>query len=594
MRIIASYAVLVTFSGIMLGEFSGIGSSAFGQTQGRDLLGPETVVYAEISEAGTLYDRLTDGDLWALIATFPGYESAFSSDGVNEAREVLSFVASELGTTPAEGMRALTAGGIVFGIEEADPPRLVLVVTPEDSDFLERAHNKLLELARADADEKGNPDPIKEAEYRGLRGYSLSDEETHTILDGRLVISNGGDQLKAVVDRYLDGGATITTSEQFQKLKPDGNPVLWAFAQLDRLRELDPDRFSIDEPDPGARYLIGGRVEQLQQAEWVRATIDWRESSLTTSITIPNPAEGFETPNDLFFPEPGDGAPAPLGIDGLVATINLWSDQGALWEAREELLPPEALQGLAQLDTLAGQFFGGREFGDSVLEPLGTRWQLVAAFQDYDKMELVPDLKLPAFALVLQIDPDRIEFAQRLRVAFQSFLGLANLGSAQTGAPPLELGSEEFRGTTISKASFMKPVEVVAEESDDDEGRTDEVHYRHNFAPSVAFVGDRFIISSGLDLTKQLIEAFQSNPDPNPSNATLLLTVNGTGLARLIELNQERLILQNMLDEGNDRKTAEQTFEAIVAALRYFGDGELSVLDEPDESTIRLEFELND
>jgi hypothetical protein len=288
-----------------------------------------------------------------------------------------------------------------------------------------------------------------------------------------------------------------------------------------------------------------------------------------------------------FLPPEGAGAPRPLKVDGLLASINLWRDQEALWQVREELLPPEALQNLAQLDSFAGTFFGGREFGDSVLEPLGNHWQLVVADQDHEAMDPLPELKLPAFALVVGLDPDRPEFAQRLRVAFQSFLGLVNLGAAETGAPPLMLGSESYRDQTISLATFMPPPPA-----EDDQEAPAEVHYRHNFSPSIAELEGRFILSSSVGLTRSLIDAIQAEPDVETIDATLFMTADGPALANLVRLNRERLILQNMLEQGNDRAAAERDVTVLATLLQYLGQGTMRLVDTPDHSSLSLEFQL--
>src|SRR5262249_36757087 len=83
-----------------------------------------------------------------------------------------------------------------------------------------------------------------------------------------------------------------------------------------------------------------------------------------------------------------------------------------------------------------------------------------------------PDVKLPAFALIIDLKPEDEDFHQRLKVAFQSFIGLANLGAAQQKAPPLELGSESFEGVTIATAKFMPPKTDPSEK--------EPVHGRHN------------------------------------------------------------------------------------------------------------------
>jgi hypothetical protein len=558
---------------------------------GAELLGRETLIYAEISRPEALIDLLTGERVEGLLGAIPGYAEALESTQFVEFRQVVEFVADQLGTTWQEGLRDLSGGGIVLGIEEADPPCLVLVVTPKDPQFLERAHEALVELARQDAEDKGKPDPIKEAEYRGLTGYSLSAEEAHVILDGRLVISNGLQGMRAVIDRHLDGGERLTESPSFIERRPQEMPLAWAYARIDRLRELDPDRFGGDEPDAGALFLLGAWLELIRETPFAEASIDWDEDRLAASLTVSAPEDGRSEAMGRFLPPEGGGAPKPIEFEGRLATIDLWRDQEALWQVREEFLPPEALQGLAQLDSFAGTFFGGRDFGESVLAPLGSHWQLVAAMQDFEAMDPEPALKLPSFALVVELDPDQSGFAQRLRVAFQSVLGLVNLGGAETGAPPLMLGSEMHDGVPISLATFM-PAPDAAEGAGEEAVDMAEVHYRHNFSPSIAEVDGRFIVSSSIGLTRTLIAALKADSELEEMDATLLMTADGPALAGLVELNRERLILQTMLDQGKDRDAAVRDVATLAALLRYLGRGELRLEDRAEASTLSLEFDL--
>jgi hypothetical protein len=581
------------FAVAVLGIFGGP-ASAFADEQpdsGASFLDPETLIYIEVSRPETLLDRAFSERLRGFLGTIPAYREALDNPQLEELRQVAEFVAGQLGTTWEDGLRTLVGDGLVVGIEEADPPRLVLVATPTEPDFLGEAHETLVRLAREDAEGKGNPDPIAEFEHRGIAAYSLSDEEAHAIFDGRLVLSNGRDGLKRAIDRHLDGGDRLSDDPFYLDRKPDGDPMAWAFARVDRLRELDPDRFAPDEPDAGGMLLLGAWIDLLRETPWASSTIDWDDDRLAANLTVASPDGGRSEPMARFLPPDGEGAPAPLKVDGLLATINLWRDQEALWQVREELLPPEALQGLAQLDSFAGTFFGGREFGDSVLAPLGKHWQLVVAMQDHGTLDPEPALKLPAFALIVDLDPDRSEFPRRLRVAFQSILGLVNLGAAETGAPPLMLGSAAHDGVPISTSSFMDSPPADGDEADEE---AEEVHYRHNFSPSIAEVEGRFVISSSVELTRALIDAIRAAPEIEDTEATLLMTADGPALAGLVELNRERLILPNMLEQGNDRGDAEREVGVLEALLRYLGQGTLRLLDEPDRSTLSVEFQLGE
>jgi hypothetical protein len=271
-----------------------------------------------------------------------------------------------------------------------------------------------------------------------------------------------------------------------------------------------------------------------------------------------------------------------------VLSVGLWRDLAAVWEARTDLFGPEEVQNLAKLDTFAGQFFGGRDFGTGVLGALGTDWRLVAALQDYSAMTPAPDLKLPAFALLIDLKPDDDDFAQRLKVAFQSFIGLANLGAAQTKAPPLELGSETFDDLTISTARFM-PAKIAPQPGDPKE--REPIHYRHNFSPSFVQVGNRFVISSSASLARDLIKSLKSSEGP-AQDATLAAEADGVTLAKLVELNRTRLVMQNMLQKGHDKERAESEVQLLAALMRYLGHARLSIQDGSETMRIGLDFAL--
>src|SRR4051812_24568262 len=127
------------------------------------LVSADALVYVEARQPGGLIDRVSDARLQKVLAEAPGYAEALKNGEFGKFRGVVEFVAGTLETTWDKGLRDLTGGGFVLAFEGKEKPeRLFAVITPDDPDFLKRAHAKLLDLARNDAKEKGNPDPVKE------------------------------------------------------------------------------------------------------------------------------------------------------------------------------------------------------------------------------------------------------------------------------------------------------------------------------------------------------------------------------------------------------------------------------------------------
>lgn len=587
-RVVSSIWVGLVLIGA--GRSGAIAGSAPAAPEAARWFAADAVVYLELRDPSALIDRLTDERLKGPLAVIPSVKRAQEGEPYRQLVAVAGVIAGKLGTTPVRALRDLTGGGAVFAVEaEAGrPPRVTLVVTPADPTALKNANAALLELARQDAATKGKPDPIKTVEYRGVTGYVL-EKAAYALVKDRIVIADSPATARTVIDRALDGLKGAVADDDGWKARRAGvetDAVFWGFARLDRLRELDPKRYAAaDGPrQPPPTLLFGGWIEAIRKAPWVAGSVTWTGDRLAAGLTLPVGPGGRAEAFRGFFPAQGAGAPALLSPPGTVASLSLWRDLSAVWEARADLFRPEDVQNLNKLDTVAGQFFGGRDFGTGVLGAVADDWRLVVALQDEKALSPVPDVKLPAFALVVGLKPDDPEFAQRLKVAFQSFVGLANLNTAQSKAPPLELGSETFSGVTIATARYMPA------EGGDPAAPKAPVHSRHNFSPSVARVGDHFILSSSVVLARDLVTALKA--PAKGGDATLVAEADGGTLARLVERNRACLVMQNMLEKGHDKAQAEGEVNFLATLLRYIGHGRLSVRDGAESTRADLEFTL--
>ena len=565
-----------------VGAFA-VATSAYGGDAAK-LVGPDAFFFAESARPDSLLDRISGDRESRLLKAIPSYAKFFEKPEIQHVRMVVELVTSQLGTTWDKAVRDLSGGGIVVageGTTKVD--RTFLIVTPKDPAFLDKAHAKLLELARNDAKGKGNPDPVNESEHRGIKVFKVSPTEAHAIVRGMLVISNGDDAVKTVIDRALDAKSpTILDDPQFASQRKNADPeaLAWSFARTDRLRAIDPARYA-SKPDAGATFLFGPWIEAAQKGEWAAASLTWTEKRLSANVTIATPKDGYSSAMKRYLPGKEGAANVPISVPNLVASGSLWRDFSAIWDVRAEIFPPETVQGLAQLDTQAGTFFGGRDFGTGVLGALGSHWNIIVAEQDFDAIKPSPDVKLPAFALILELKPDDDEFATRLKSAFQSFIGLVNLGAAQTKAQPLMLGSETIDGLAIATSKYLP-------EKNPPKGQP--VNTRYNFAPSAVQVGNFFVISSNLGLAKDLVKSLKE-PLKN-ADATLLASASGPAVAGLLERNKSRLVMQNMLEKGNAKEQAEAEIGLLLELVKYLGQGRLSATDTADSATLKLDFEL--
>jgi hypothetical protein len=573
-------------------------------------IAPDAIVCLEVAHPDRLIELATDARFQNYLMLVPQFQKLIKGKQFGELSNVVKVISAQLDTTWDKGLVNLAGGGIL-GAFEADPgkePRLYVIITAKDTDLLERTNQTLLKLARQDAKNKGTPDPVKTSEHRGTAIHAPASPlpGAYAIVAGKLVISNSTKNLQILIDRAIDGSSpehgfaaaakstrpSLADQADWKALKARQGPdaFAWGLARLDRLRTLDPNRFNPKEkPDTGVTLLFGSWYEVFRKASSLLASLSWSDAELTATLELPVSKDGLAAPFKGYVPAAGKGAVPPIQPPSMIASLSLWRDWSTIWESRSDLFPPETVQGFAQLDTFAGQFFGVREFGPDVLGAFEPHWRLVVARQDYEAIKPPPDLKLPAFALVTELSSPDSDFAQRLKVAFQTFVGLSNVDAVQKKGPPFELGSEVVEGITLATATYMvnKATGAAGEAP----------NQRYNFSPSAAQVGKYFFLSSSADLGRSLIKELKLKGSATSSaaegNETVLLEADGHELAKLLEQNRTRIAARFMLGRGETKQNADRQAESLLNLVRYLGHGRALVRDDPAATQLEVKLQFS-
>jgi hypothetical protein len=571
----------------------------------------DTVIHIELPNPIRVIDRLTDPRIQTYLKLSQAYQKFTSGKQLTELRAVAGVIASQLNTTWEEGLRDLTGGGIVAEVEASpgQAPRVSVLVTARNPELLGKTSEVFLKLARQDAQQKGKPDPARTSSHRGLEITALGGDQgiAYCISDGKLLASNSIKNVERLIDRGIELGAVeakpadpktaagalgaLTRSSRWKAMrdKQGADSLAWSFVNLDRLRKIDPKRFTYaNQPDTGITIFFGSWYEAFRKATAATAAIRWSDTELAADVDLLQPKEGRAAAFKGYVPESGKGAGQLVRPVGTIGSLSLWRDWPSIWESKADLFPPETVQGFAQLDTLAGQFFGVREFGPDVLGAFTPHWRLIVGSQDYETIKPVPDIKYPGFALLTELNEPDSDFAQRLKVAFQTFVGLSNVDAVQKKGPPFELVSEQVDGVTLATAKYMVPKTAMPAATSPDQ--------RYNFSPSAAQVGKYFFVSTSAGLARTLIKELRSadvsKKLEGESNDTAVLEADGAELVRLLELNRGRLAMQLMLSRGETKEKAESFVDTGLALLRYLGKGRMTARDLPGETSFRLTFKL--
>jgi len=301
----------------------------------------------------------------------------------------------------------------------------------------------------------------------------------------------------------------------------------------------------------GTRSPYGGLTLDIEEEQFV----------LTAGVAG-NPRVLGETYAPFFANPPETGTrPMPQPPE-LIGGFTLYRDFGEWYRRREELLQPQILPGFDKFESGLGNLLPGKDFSEDVLPLIGNNITLVAAPQDYSHLDGEPGVKLPGFAVIIELAQPK-EGAELFQLFFQTFSSILNIQAGQQGRQPWILASETYKDEKITFGRYLqKP-----------SGKRLPLVF--NFRPASARVGDQFIISSSLGLCRQLIDDLNKPASKNRVNKNLNLQFHFGPFTDILEANQEFFQAQR-IQNGRSPQQAQQDVAILLKALRYLKTLDLS------------------
>lgn len=578
-------AVFVWLAAAVLCVVSQAAVAAEGR-EAAELLPASTLLYAEVPHPDQLIDLVTDHPLRQRLGEIDGYKRALASPGYVQFQLGVVLVEAQLGQGWRPALKAATSGGVTLAFD-GKTEGAVLLVRAGDPEVLQKFVKTFIELARQDAKGKGKPDPVEEDAYRDVRVYKAG-QAGFAVHDGWLIAVNKGELGKSVLDRLLDGGGeTLAGSERFKAARASraGEPSAWAYADMEGIRAAGPKGplESGHTDNPVAELLVGGLIDNLRKTPYVTGALALTSDRASVSFDAPHDEAWVSEGRRYFFGPAGKSGPPPLQVDQALLTLSTYRDVSQMWLRSGDLFDQNMADELAKADSNLSTLFGGRDFGEEVLGSIGPELQLVVARQDFTEVKPQPAVKLPAFALVGRLkDPETMK--GELRRAFMSVVGFVNIVGAMGGQPQLDFDLEkQGEDQTIVTRYLPEP----------DEADSAEARINFNFSPSIAFVGDRVVLSSTEGLARDLVETIQTGETGGGQapQANSLVELDASVLRDTLADNREQLIAQNMLSEGRDRAEAEQAIDALITIVGLFRDATLRL--DAAEGRLGLRFDAS-
>lgn len=549
-----------------------------------------TLVYLRLEPFGSLLSH----PLRTRIQSDETIQSLWKSEPLKELRGGIAVSELVLGAKLETLARDLTKFGAHLCIN--DQGEMVLLSRTRSDRWLKDYIQKIVTLARGD-NNKNKPGKVAETTYRGIRGYEVN-KLIVAQLDDWLLVANKPEIAKATVDQMLDKNKeSLDKSPFYQRAKEfaerfDSNSngsVATVYLDLDNLRKAKAGWvkkiFSNKPREFVAELLFGGLLATLDQSPMAIGRLALSESGANMEILSPMQPEWFAETREFYVGPNSKGiAERAWKTHQGLASLSTYRNLSELWLRAGDLFDQKVSDQLAQADNTLTTLFSGRDFGTDILGALEPQLQIVSASQSF-RDPLKPSIRLPSFALVGKLkEPDSMQ--RDLKRIFQSFVGFLNVAGAMEGQPQLDLESEIVGDAKIYWAEY-----VVEKDRKYENG----LPVQFNFSPSVAFLGDRVVVSSTSALARQLISEI-ANPIANhdSSLATPLLNTSlELDLAMIRDAlldNRDQLITQNMLEKGHSKKEAQGEVEVLLGLMQLLGSasGQLSF-----DEQVRLKIQVD-
>ena len=539
-----------------------------------DYFPASTSIYLQIDEPDLLIEKIAEHSLVESVGEMKQVKKVLFSPQFAMAMLAKGLIETEVEEPLLDAIRTCVARGFAAGVDPTTDG-VAIVFQSKDEAKLKRLAGSILNVVAAGAQQEGNDIPFEKKKYRQAVAAKF-DDFIISRYKSWFVISNKPKLARKIVDNLIDRpNNSLADQDWFQEAQKNrGDADAWFTIDLNSVRAagVAEDLFKGRTDDPGAELIFGGLFDALEHAPVATGQLNLNQD-IEFTLRIPFDSDWASDARRFFFGQQLDGvAPAPLVPDNVIANVVSYRDVADWWLSKEDLFEEAVIAQLAKADSDLSTIFSGMDFGEDVLGALQPGVQIVVTENTFDE-DYLPDVKLPAFALIGKLkEPEKIR--RKLRIAFQSVIGFANINLGMQGQPQLDLETEKIGSTTISAAQYF---------FDD---QTEEGLLLFNFSPTIAFQGPYLIVSSNRDLAVELGQFAEQNRDLDAKSMTRTNTrmnIDAGELSRILSENREPLIANNMLEEGHSRNEAEDEIDILLGIVKLLKDAELDFQVEPDE-----------
>jgi len=536
------------------------------------------VAFAEVSGLGRVIDRLQDSDYLETVREIPQLQGIFQSRQYRRADAGRKILETQLGMDVWTAGKKLLGGRVglaAYPRPGEQQPNLVAVVRVADAKALARLRERIDPILvllgeQIDRSDAGNGFELIAA--NGNAFVAMSDEW--------VTASNSRDLLNKTLSLLSGKGKSSLAEDDAFKLisRQMGSDHLGrVYVNAGVISKMTGGRFGLPEKmdNPLFSLLVGGILELAVRSPYGGLTLDLEDEEFVLTAGVAGKPKTLGTTYSPFFSEYPESGTRPIPKPPeLIGGFTIYRDFAGWYGNREELLQPQLLPGFDQFEAGLANLLPGRDFSEDVLPLIGKNFTFLAAPQDYSHLDGEPGVKLPGFAIILELNKPE-EGAEIFHLFFQTFSSILNIQAGQQGRQPWLLKSETYKDVQITFGRYLK------------KPKGERLPLVFNFMPASARVEDNFIISSSISLCRALIDELKKPENKKPVDKNLNFEFYFGPLADILDANGEFFQTQR-IQQGRTPDEAKQDVTTVLTLLRYFKSLEFSTTASGETFRVQL------
>jgi hypothetical protein len=401
--------------------------------------------------------------------------------------------------------------------------------------------------------------PVK-GTYEGVETIQLGDKVYAAVAGSALLVSNNEAALHAALDLHLGKAKKSladvpAVSEAAGLLPPD--PLARLYVGMVKVQASDGYKALYGNKDFVTVIANGTFVGALNRAKFVCAGLYRDQDGLLLAGRLPADLDAVGPIRAVHVPPAGQVGSRPLlAPKGVLYSESFFLDPAPIWNDRTKIFDEKQVQQLEEFDKNSGKYLSGLQLS-KFLTTAGAYHRVVVVNQPKSGYKKEPQQHFPAFAVVSELrDPETFE-----RSMATVLRGAALLASTQV---KLTIEEETYKDCAIVGYRFPEDAPL----------KNDVEDIRFNFSPCFTRVGNQYVVSSTMELCKELIDALQEEAKGAPGGSPNFREARAysAGAAEILAAFEDFFVTQTILDQAVPPAEAKAQVAKLIELVRGIGD----------------------